>query len=386
MLTRLRGVIAAMIVPLMLGLGGCINSPDRTGFTTAALPGTAATPAATERLFVATPRMASADPAILFSSGRSATLNYADLSVGVPGEREAGAINMPGRSVNPDKEFRITAAERLAGREAFSARLAETFAARPAGRRTAILYVHGFDVSFASGVFRQAQLMHDFALDGVAVHYSWPSAGRAALYLYDRDSADFARGGLAETLSTVVAAGAESVVVFAHSMGGNVVMEALRELGLERRVDVLGRIEAVVLAAPDIDGDLFRAELARIDPRPGTIVALVSPRDRALRMSSGLRGGRGRIGLGLEEDVAGLAALGVHVVDTTRYDQSKDPYRHNIFTGSPTLIRLLRNGGGLGAVARGKDMALSDGLFLATDFLSALISLPARTVDALEGG
>ncbi len=384
MLTRLRGVIAALIVPLVLGLGGCINSPDRTGFTTAALPSPTTPSEAGERLFVATPRAPSPDPAILFSSGRSPALNFADVTVGVPSQREAGAINMPGRTVNPDKEFRITAAESI-GRDDFAARLAEAFAARPAGRRTAILYVHGFDVSFASGVFRQAQLMHDFALDGVSVHYSWPSAGRAALYLYDRDSADFARGGLAETLSTVVAAGAESVVVFAHSMGGNVVMEALRELGLERRADVLGRIEAVVLAAPDIDGDLFRAELARIEPRPGTIVALVSPRDRALRMSSGLRGGRGRIGLGLQEDVAGLAALGVHVVDTTRYDQSKDPYRHNIFTGSPTLIRLLRNGGGLGAVARGKDMALSDGLFLATDFLSALISLPARTVDALEG-
>ena len=73
----------------------------------------------------------------------------------------------------------------------------------------AIIYVHGFNNTFADGVYRIAQLSHDFGFDGVAVHYSWASAGSALGYEFDRDSVLAGRDGLERLIETVPAAGAK---------------------------------------------------------------------------------------------------------------------------------------------------------------------------------
>lgn len=109
---------------------------------------------------------------------------------------------------------------------------------------------------------------------------------------YDRDSAIIARRGLAETLEIAAQTKASGIVIVGHSMGAVVVMEALRTLSADKRLNVLKRIKGVLLAAPDLDPDLFRSQIDDIDylPQPFTIV--VSGRDRALDISRRLAGAR----------------------------------------------------------------------------------------------
>lgn len=114
--------------------------------------------------------------------------------------------------------------------------------------------------------------MHDYRISGVPVHFSWASS--FARYVYDRDSALIARRGLSETLEMLAKSKSNGIVLVGHSIGGLVIMEALRTLSLEKRYDILSPNSGVMLAAPDLDPDLFNSQLADIEmlPQPFTIV------------------------------------------------------------------------------------------------------------------
>ena len=78
-------------------------------------------------------------------------------------------------------------------------------------------------------------------------------------------------------------------------MGSWLTVEALRQLRLTKKDDVLDRL-AVVLAAPDIDVEVFRAQMELLGPLRLSVVVLVSSDDRALLVSSRLRGASERLG------------------------------------------------------------------------------------------
>jgi esterase/lipase superfamily enzyme len=70
------------------------------------------------------------------------------------------------------------------------------------------------------------------------------------------------------------------IMVLAHSMGGLVTAEALRQLRSERQDRVIARLRRVILAAPDIDVDVFRAQLQTIGPLSPPMTLLVSKDER----------------------------------------------------------------------------------------------------------
>jgi esterase/lipase superfamily enzyme len=76
------------------------------------------------------------------------------------------------------------------------------------------------------------------------------------------------------------------------------------------------RIGAVVLAAPDIDIDLFARGLERLGPDAKKITVISSTNDRALAVSSRLAGGIVRAGAADRER---LEALGVRVADASEF-------------------------------------------------------------------
>ena len=64
--------------------------------------------------------------------------------------------------------------------------------------------------------------------------FSWPSRGGLLNYSYDKESANFSRGDLANVLRTAADSPAVAeVTVLAHSMGAWLAMEALRQVALE---------------------------------------------------------------------------------------------------------------------------------------------------------
>jgi esterase/lipase superfamily enzyme len=61
-------------------------------------------------------------------------------------------------------------------------------------------------------------------------------------------------------------------------------METLRQIAIDGRSGLLGRIGTVVLILPDPDVDVFRAQALRIGALPQPFLIVTSPRDRVLAL------------------------------------------------------------------------------------------------------
>jgi esterase/lipase superfamily enzyme len=278
------------------------------------------------------------DPATqTFDITRSETLNFARFDVSVPPNREVGDITFPGRRApDPSRDFLTTSALAIADAPAFRNDLATALRARKPGDRDAVIFVHGFNNTFAEGLYRLAQLSHDLELPGVAVHYSWPSRGAALGYVSDRDSALFGRDGLESLIREVQQAGAENIVLVAHSMGSALLMESIRQIAIRGDQSSLDRIGGVVLISPDIDVDVFRTQALAIGKLPEPFLIFGSDRDQLLNLSARITGEPER--LGNLSDVRRLADLEVTYLDVAAYDEGAG---HFNLGNSPALISLM---------------------------------------------
>ena len=364
---------------LSLFLAACVSGPKEIGQI---LPADANL-ASSEQVMVITSRKPLADKSLLFGADRSDSLHFADITVSVPLSREPGSIKPPEGKPDLAKEFGVTAATLTDDEAIFAARLRTALAARPAGQRSIFIFTHGYNVSFAGGLFSAAQLHHDYKIPGVALNYSWPSAHKAALYLYDRDSAEFARGGLTRTLKIAAAAKPESIIVLAHSMGTFVAMEAMRTLALTGDTSTISKIDALILAAPDIDIDVFRTQLATLTTRPKAMIVLVSEEDKALKLSGDIRGGHPRVGGGSNKEE--LVKEGLIVLDIAALRNKGDKLSHSTYANSELLISLVNGGLNLTTLERAqgnKAGLVGDSLGVAGDLLSSIVYLPAKIVGA----
>ena len=361
----LTGTIVLAAVAACLVLSGCA-----TRGTITLAPEAAETGRVVE-IFMATSRGAT-ETADIASRARAETVRWGVIGVSVPPERIPGTVTFPTASPpDPARDFLTVSVGQFPDGPAFLRAVNARLAARPRGEREVTVFVHGFNTNFAEGLYRHAQMVHDFRSPGVSVSYAWPSAGATTSYGYDRESALFARDGLEEVLALLARSTAERIVLVGHSMGSLVVMETVRQVAIRGSDHVLDRIHGIVLLSPDIDPELFEAEVRGLAPRVLPIYVSVSARDRALRVSGLLRGQAER--LGSLADTGRVAALpGVVVLDVTDIQGSGDPLNHFAVATSPAMISFI---GGLDRVGTTmlRDGNRSQGAFTAT-------------VDALTGG
>jgi esterase/lipase superfamily enzyme len=121
-------------------------------------------------------------------------------------------------------------------------------------------------------------------------------------------------------------------------MGAWLTMESLRGVAISGHPDLDGRLGEVMLANPDIDLNVFRQQLARVDPHRVSI--FVASNDRALSLSSRIAGARPRLGAmdpEKPEDKAELDRLGVAVHDISSF--STDFVGHGAFAEAPDVVR-----------------------------------------------
>lgn len=298
-----------------------------------------------ERIFVATTRVAG-DDKDRFGRGRSETVAFARYDVHVPANRKTGDIVWPPRNgkADPARHFVTTDETVFDESRHFRAELATELRRQPAGQRDAIVFVHGFNNTFSEGLYRIAQLAHDLKTPGVTVHYSWPSAASPLGYAYDRDSALFARDGLEQLLAEVDAAGANKIILVAHSMGSALTMEGLRQLVIRDGTRAKKRIGGVVLISPDLDVDVFRAQARAMEGLPQPFLIFGSSRDRILDISARIAGEPER--LGNLTDLSRIADLNVTFLDVSAFSQGAG---HFTLAQSPALISLLAGIGDIDA-------------------------------------
>jgi esterase/lipase superfamily enzyme len=299
-----------------------------------------------QEILVATNR-APADSPELLSSVRSNDLRYFDFAVSVPPARTPGSVVFPGRDPpDPERHFLATSAAPLPNTAAFVNRLNERLRTRPRTSREVTVFVHGFNTTFAEGLYRHAQIAHDFGTNGVSVNFAWPSAGSARQYATDRETVLFARDGLEAVLLDIAGTSAERVVIAAHSMGAHLVMETLRQMDIRGNRTFFDRLASVVLMAPDIDLDIFLLQSAALKKHDIPIYVFTSGDDRALRLSSRLRGGAQR--LGAVRDPTVFDGLPVFLVDLSDVQDGRDTLLHSKAASSPTVIGLVNGMGSAG--------------------------------------
>lgn len=126
------------------------------------------------------------------------------------------------------------------------------------GTSHALVFLHGYRVSFEDAAIRAAQLGFDLDVQGPTAFFSWPSQGDLGGYIEDGAAIEASERAIADFLCDFCRhSGADAVHLIAHSMGNRGLLRALQRIAAdaERRGQV--RLGQVFLAAPDIDRDLF---------------------------------------------------------------------------------------------------------------------------------
>lgn len=276
-------------------------------------------------------------PGHLFSGERGEGASFASLTLSLPPGREPGAAPADADNPDPARHIALVSSRELSHAE-FSALAGGGRAGAPAARR-ALVFTHGYNTPFDAAVIRFAQIVDDTRYEGLPILFSWPSRGGVTDYGYDKDSANFSRDALENLLATLARApGISGVDIFAHSMGNWLTMETLRQLAIARDRKTLSRLGTIVLAAPDVDMDVFRTQIARLGPLAAQLVVYASSDDYALRLSRRLFGGK--IRAGENTDLAQFRALGLSAHDLSDVSGGVGRNHNKAFGDGATIAQI----------------------------------------------
>jgi esterase/lipase superfamily enzyme len=293
--------LSALGLVLALACGSCggrLSQGALVPVTTTA-EGTSLVP-----ILVATTRQRSTtDPGEMFSGERAAEVSYAAITVSIPPDaaRKIGEVQWPASLPGDPRTNFVTVSAEYIDKQAFTSSI--TAIAKQTGRTKVLVFVHGFNNRFDEAVYRFAQIVHDSKVPAIPILFTWPSRGEVRLrtYNYDRESANYSRDALESLLGTLTSYPAITEVnLLAHSMGNWVALEALRGRSM-RGGQTLASIKAdklknAMLVAPDVDVDVFRAQIQRMGTARPRIALFVSQDDPALRLSKTLADDTPRLG------------------------------------------------------------------------------------------
>lgn len=323
---------------LCVGLLSCTRPPDLIGIDSGAQPVRSVSDASRQKIFIATTREATEAMGVFYSGERAPDLGLSSVVVSIPPGHQSGMIERPKR-LPPDArtEFAVIEPAVYANSTSFVAGINAELARRAPQDRDLLLFIHGYNNTFTDSVLRIAQFVEDTKFSGVPVLFAWASAGKASHYVYDLNSALAARPQLLNTAKILGSSRARGIDLFAHSMGSLVTVEALVEASVTDGPYTFDRVENVMFAAPDIDLDLFKTQLNRMQGKTGNFFVFVSRDDRALMVSRRISGGVDRVGAADAEE---LSSLGVTVIDLSEIDDSASG-THSKFAGSPEVVQLI---------------------------------------------
>ena len=154
------------------------------------------------------------------------------------------------------------------------------------GDQPVLIFVHGYNVAPESAMATAGQLAYDLGFTGAAIAFVWPSRASIDRYASDEESAQWAAPHLAELIRHLKNKPDRPVHIVAHSMGTRVACGALQRLACGSGAARIPKLGHVILAAADIDADIFKAQIVEeIRPLVSSLTLYASRNDAALRLS-----------------------------------------------------------------------------------------------------
>jgi esterase/lipase superfamily enzyme len=152
--------------------------------------------------------------------------------------------------------------------------------------RHAVIFVHGYNVSFHDAALRAAQIGFDLSVKGTMAFFSWPSQGSLGGYMADSATIEASEQDITNFMTDfVIHSGAEAVHVIAHSMGNRGVLRAVNRIAQRAQQRSGVPFGQVILAAADVDSDTFRQLCGAYAQVARRTTLYVSERDRAVEAS-----------------------------------------------------------------------------------------------------
>lgn len=202
-------------------------------------------------------------------------------------------------------------------------------------KNQALVFVHGYNNTFAGAMQRATQLSFDLDFDGILMPFTWPSQGTARGYLIDNSHAMQSVDALMWFLDDVRTALPDVKLHFlAHSMGNQVMLRALCKIA-ERDGNTPANFGQVISAHADVSFEDFETLTECFKNSVEGITLYVNEQDTALGVRCG--GSRCRAG----NYPRGYSA--VDVVDTTAMAKGfwrtlASGFDHDVFVRDPLLF------------------------------------------------
>lgn len=242
-----------------------------------------------------------------------------------------------GEDEDPRKHFTIKDL-RAMPRAEMLLHVRQRLAASSAFKGQAIVFVHGYNNAFDDALYRAAQVAYDLNFDGATFLYSWPSGSGIEKYLYDRASAAQSEPHLTEFLEMVLnESGAQQVSLIAHSMGNQLLLQVLRHLKA-RNPGIAGRINQVILAAPDVDRDEFEYLAGEIRGVARGVTMYASSNDLALQVARRFAGDKPRAG-DVPSDIGPSIVDGLDTIDVSALSTDYLAINHSFYAERTPLLR-----------------------------------------------
>lgn len=293
-------------------------------------------PYQTVRVFYATDRdnTGRSDPGDVYGVRRS-TMQYGICDVSIPRDHRMGELEAPSLwrlewNENPERHVVLMKVEKQ-DEDIFFGDIRRRV--RQSGDKSAFIFVHGYNTTFEHAARRTAQMTYDLGFEGAPVFYSWPSQGTTSGYTVDENNIVWTEPHLKRFVKDFVKrSNADKIFLVAHSMGTRALSNAVADLAQEDP-SVRDKIEAVILAAPDIDADVFKTQiLPRMNGATKNLTLYASSRDNALLASKRIHGypRAGDAGDGL------VIADGLDTIDASDVDTSL--IGHSYFAEAKSII------------------------------------------------
>ncbi len=313
--------------------------------TPAPTPALATPPQATRRLpnvvsiLYGTDRARSGAMPIDYTGERGGRLELGVVDVSVPKRHVPGKVERPSLLMlditeDPAKHFVISRQPQVLSDDQFV-----QLARQRDQRRSALLFVHGYNQDFDDGLYRTAQLAYDFQIHGPVFYYSWPSRKNAIEYDYDADSSRQSQFYLEAFLKLIMQrAGVTRLSIVAHSHGNDLVLNTLKNLAAEQDGLPAGCCAQLIMASPDIETSYAAQLIAPITPHFQGVTLYANNNDVALFFSNRKAGDEPRLGE-LQRNGWPLLLPGMDSIDATAVPFSIFDFNHNAYVASTVLLQ-----------------------------------------------